>query len=493
MDYNFTSSKRIMAQLLRRTKKCCVKVNFMKRQMEEKWFVGRLDVWIGHGSIWTDFEYSFSFFRSHFQLLQKLSFADASSTTSSPCHEPSQKCCHRNMYVPQINRTPTRHRVAPSPEHRPAANAFRLAKSSNHQNTNANNNNNNQVAHIFDDFHHSNQSLHSQTGHLSKLFRIRKSASSTKRAAPPPTTTKQTPTATTPASSPPKNTNRMNNAKHLMGAVATNQNGQQQRPKKRFNQSAIERTPTTTALPGDDEEIIFTENRIYAAATAASPNAANESPVNHNENTSTPSKQHTKHSFRAMTTIECFSKASTDMHANSVNRSSSTGAVPATATNSKSFTKEIVFEKVKLNHGERTAVSANSPQSARYPIQCIPFGCHSNSGSPINHHYSDSEYDNLNETFYHSEHSARSPKAMQPQYDDDTWDFLAGSRTDEYHNVVLTPSHPPLSNRRLYEIHYEAAVSSRRSSISTAETWIDDETFDNSFNEELEKRCATYC
>lgn len=405
------------------------------------------------------------------------------------------------MYVPQINRTPTRHRVAPSPEHRPVANAFRQAKSSQHQktNTNMNNNNNNQVAHIFDDFHHSNQSLHSQTGHLSKFFRLRKSASSTKRttSAASPTTTAQTLSATikssSPATLPPKNTNRMNNAKHLMGAPATNQNGQQQRQKKRFNQSAIERTPPTTVLTGEDEEIIFTENRIYTAATAASP-TANETPMNRNENTSTPSKQHTKHSFRAMTTIECFSKASTDMHANSLNRSCSASAVTAAATNSKMFTKEIVFEKVKLNHGDQTVPSASSPQNARYPIECIPFGFQSDSGSPINHHYSDSEYDNLNETFYHSEHRIRSPKATRPQYDDDTWDFLAGSRTDDdYHNVVLTPSHPPLSNRRLYEIHYEAAVSSRRSSISTAETWIDDETFDNSFNEELEKRCATYC
>lgn len=268
-----------------------------------------------------------------------------------------------------------------------------------------------------------------------------------------------------------------------MGAAVADKNGQQQPQKKRFNHSAVERMPSTTSamLPGDEEEIIFTENRIYAAAEA-SPTAA-EQRVNHNENTSTPSKQHTtKHSFRAMTTIECFSKGSADSHANSVNRSSSAAAMTATATNSKIVKKEIVFEKVKLHRGERT-----SPQSVR------PFGFQSMSGSPIHHHYSDSEYDNLNETFYHSEHSVRMPNATRVQYDDDTWDFLAGSRAEPYHNVVLTPTHPPLSNRRLYEIHYEAAVSSRRSSISTAETWIDDETFDNSFNEELEKRCATYC
>lgn len=40
-------------------------------------------------------------------------------------------------------------------------------------------------------------------------------------------------------------------------------------------------------------------------------------------------------------------------------------------------------------------------------------------------------------------------------------------------------------------IHYEyVGSSSRRTSVSTMETWIDDEIFDNSFNEELEKRCT---
>lgn len=34
--------------------------------------------------------------------------------------------------------------------------------------------------------------------------------------------------------------------------------------------------------------------------------------------------------------------------------------------------------------------------------------------------------------------------------------------------------------------------SSRRTSISTVETWVEDEIFDNSFNEELERRCASF-
>ncbi|XP_053676460.1 uncharacterized protein LOC128726666 [Anopheles nili] len=51
-------------------------------------------------------------------------------------------------------------------------------------------------------------------------------------------------------------------------------------------------------------------------------------------------------------------------------------------------------------------------------------------------------------------------------------------------------------NCKQYEIDTDVVwrstrCSSRRTSASTVETWIDDETFDNSFNEELERRCAT--
>jgi hypothetical protein len=43
---------------------------------------------------------------------------------------------------------------------------------------------------------------------------------------------------------------------------------------------------------------------------------------------------------------------------------------------------------------------------------------------------------------------------------------------------------------KAYEIDFENWQSSRRSSIDTVETWIEDEVFDNSFNEELERRVA---
>ncbi|XP_052859605.1 uncharacterized protein LOC128266855 [Anopheles cruzii] len=75
--------------------------------------------------------------------------------------------------------------------------------------------------------------------------------------------------------------------------------------------------------------------------------------------------------------------------------------------------------------------------------------------------------------------------------------------------VVVEPKHPQYRpafqvqtdvwenlNNKHYEIDTDVVwrstrCSSRRTSASTVETWIDDETFDNSFNEELERRCAT--
>ncbi|XP_058459906.1 uncharacterized protein LOC131435748 [Malaya genurostris] len=58
-------------------------------------------------------------------------------------------------------------------------------------------------------------------------------------------------------------------------------------------------------------------------------------------------------------------------------------------------------------------------------------------------------------------------------------------RTDIWQNL----------NNKNYEIDsdviWRTSNSSRRTSASTVETWIEDEVFDNSFNEELERRCAT--
>ncbi|KAL1376424.1 hypothetical protein pipiens_016902 [Culex pipiens pipiens] len=69
------------------------------------------------------------------------------------------------------------------------------------------------------------------------------------------------------------------------------------------------------------------------------------------------------------------------------------------------------------------------------------------------------------------------PKVYPPPYQ---------VRTDIWQNL----------NNKNYEIDSDvvwrtSSSNSRRTSASTVETWIEDEVFDNSFNEELERRCAT--
>ncbi|XP_058124292.1 uncharacterized protein LOC131282091 [Anopheles ziemanni] len=76
---------------------------------------------------------------------------------------------------------------------------------------------------------------------------------------------------------------------------------------------------------------------------------------------------------------------------------------------------------------------------------------------------------------------ASTPQRKQPQYRP-----AFQVQTDVWENL----------NNKHYEIDTDVVwrstrCSSRRTSASTVETWIDDETFDNSFNEELERRCTT--
>lgn len=96
-----------------------------------------------------------------------------------------------------------------------------------------------------------------------------------------------------------------------------------------------------------------------------------------------------------------------------------------------------------------------------------------------------SEYDNVNKLFWHSHDS---DSVITEHFYADAQNIV---------NWALVPV-PSTANNNLIknvnEIHYDVSSSvSRRTSISTNETWIDDEEFDNSFNEELELRCAKYC
>lgn len=337
-----------------------------------------------------------------------MSFSDSSSAPS----QIGERCSHRNRYVQQINRTPNRCKIAPSPEHS-VINAFQFQSSS----TSPSNN-----SLIFSDFHHTNNNHQRTNQNLRKCFQA-------SRGAKDPT--------------------------YLNEEIRAN---------------ALHRGRSTAATTSfSEEEIIFTENKIYVGMAEAK------------------SRKHSR---------------------------------PCSARENNAA-NEVIFEKVQLN---RRTNHTNSSPSGRVGCSnhnmghdCYPFETSADvsfngslqsspsydfeDGSPTKRL---SEYDNLNETFWHSHiHDSgigRSSTKGDCMTNDghcksayaDTWDFLTASK-------CTPPPIPPTANANMvqnkYEIHYESAVSasSRRTSISTLETWIDDEVFDNSFNEELEKRCAKLC
>lgn len=375
---------------------------------------------------------------------------------SSPSHSTSQKCCHRHLYTQQVNRTPTRHRIAPSPNHQPAT-AF-------NSNNNRIKSTSNAYPHILDDFHHSSQSLRSSHGNLSKLFRIRKSSTSS---CSPSSKSKQS-----------KNTNNMNNAKHLMTITSSSIESPNARKKQCNHNANISPSPPPQMVNQcDEDEIIFTENRIYVA-------------------TSGRNGTHKKYHSNSIT-LDRISKSSENRE-NVANQS--------TASSPKSLEKEIIFDKMKSTKIERKMLPLsplathshphnNCKNQFRHPNKNIfetSTDIPSCGSSPSNYRYS--EYDNLNESFYrtHNCDSNESGKMHNPNAYIESWDFVNNQNDEDFSNVTMSPYDSNKKNPRICEINYEAAMPSRRSSISTAETWIDDETFDNSFNEELEKRCATY-
>ncbi|XP_055530586.1 uncharacterized protein LOC129721714 [Wyeomyia smithii] len=92
------------------------------------------------------------------------------------------------------------------------------------------------------------------------------------------------------------------------------------------------------------------------------------------------------------------------------------------------------------------------------------------------------------------EHSSWNPFSEEPTQPSSTPPQLVTGKTYPPPYQVRTDIWQSLNNKN-YEIDsdviWRTSNSSRRTSASTVETWIEDEVFDNSFNEELERRCAT--
>lgn len=508
------------------------------------------------------------------------------------------------MYVQQINRTPTRCKIAPSPDHYPSnVNAF-ASKSSltkdnrnscilddfhhtnslcniniNNNNNNINHNNNNNVN--ISSNKHNNSQRNNNSNNLSRIFRIRQSML-------------------------PKQTNHTNTNRNCCNLTsgkckATNNDFSNFKHNARSKQSnemsmasispvssSISSALSPSPLIFEDEEIIFTENQIYIGINehrqmnnhnnnnnhnCSSYNKIRNNDTNLNENfIGNNSNGYGGGDGCAGSSKKLQDKSTFNLVTGNVFNLKKNGAKqgcgPGSSDTMMNGNANDVFEKVKMDKARKSSSPFSSPtghdgffnsssinnnNSIFMDSNSInnsvlsggaDFNCHNNSikakqdalnrqhflfGSNLDLIYDDdlkcasafdyevdnsptkrlSEYDNLNETFCLSHAMCKQNNANRNKYLADnndsgygngtyaeTWDFLnnrpSHSPSSQSSTTASTTNCKPLS-KKLYEIHYETAVSgsSRRTSISTIETWIDDEVFDNSFNEELEKRCAS--
>lgn len=519
-----------------------------------------------------------------FQLLRKLSFSNTSSPSTSPTyHDTSQKCCHRKLYVQQINRTPNRCKIAPSPDHYTSnANAFASKSSLNKECRNS---------YILDDFHHSNSIVNNtnnksqrnnSSNNLSRIFRIRQSTLSKQAKNKSKHACGLVSSSATTAKCKNddclnshdmhnNNSNNLNN-NNINNNKNNNNNSSSNCSKQSIECSMATISPISSSISSsavspsplifEDEEIIFTENQIYIGINEHHHHHHHHRHLGNNGGRCKNATNLNERWCECEATQKYHEKSTFDLVTGNLFNSKRPNSTYRTngVCGDVHSDHEHVFEKVGIDKSKKP-----SPFTSPMGNECF-FDGNSNStsgnisgnhkgnidGPSVNysgtsskskqqitrHHflfdsnldlsYDDglkctfdhevdnsptkrlSEYDNLNETFCLShatcskQNSSNRSKYLAENNDSgygngtyaETWDFL-NSRP------IHTPSTPssttasttntrPLS-KKLYEIHYETAVSgsSRRTSISTIETWIEDEVFDNSFNEELEKRCAS--
>ncbi|XP_065082083.1 uncharacterized protein LOC135704529 [Ochlerotatus camptorhynchus] len=197
--------------------------------------------------------------------------------------------------------------------------------------------------------------------------------------------------------------------------------------------------------------------------------------------------------------------------------------------------EEIVFEKVKFDRNKRylrnetssPSTASNRSQSgftvapSADSILSISFECKpshplsqfaeatSKSDDFVDswrNYNVNSRWNKVSKNPWELEASKADSPAVSPQHRSSWNPFIDSSpASDSPVHQPTTKAYPPpyqvrtdiwqnLNNKN-YEIDsdviWRTSNSSRRTSASTVETWIEDEVFDNSFNEELERRCAT--
>ncbi|XP_062549738.1 uncharacterized protein LOC134214362 [Armigeres subalbatus] len=208
---------------------------------------------------------------------------------------------------------------------------------------------------------------------------------------------------------------------------------------------------------------------------------------------------------------------------------------PVPGGSSTGYCEEIVFEKVKFDRNKRymrngassPSTASNRSQNGSAVVQSadsilsISFDCKQD--HPLSQYAEatsksddfvdswrnynvNSRWNKVAKNPWELEASKVESPTVSPHHRSSWNPFVDSSSASESPvHTATTKTYPPLYqvrtdvwqnlNNKSYEIDsdviWRTSNSSRRTSASTVETWIEDEVFDNSFNEELERRCAT--
>lgn len=267
------------------------------------------------------------------------------------------------------------------------------------------------------------------------------------------------------------------------------------------------------------EDIVFTDNQIYIGLKEMM-NAQNSTATNRAH------KRVDKTPFNMVSNMDTQNQGIHKNYAKTFHESS--------------LSDQILFEKVKYDANKRylqtSPVSTSSATSSRLADIADPISYRAFLYDPASQPRTSSMYVNDERDTSFTQHwPSRRKSAGQPRqgarllrnevpgapdynwqnaYDNDNGYVEQNSILDNHRNRIRSSSPTPVSPHHqspppgitldtlmnnnygtngAYYYERASASFSRRSSISTTETWVDDESFDNSFNEELEKRCEAVC
>lgn len=238
-----------------------------------------------------------------------------------------------------------------------------------------------------------------------------------------------------------------------------------------------------------EDNVVFTDNRIYCGI--------NENNINNMSNNNKVGK---KRSFRT--------SATNYYHENLINDNNNRHQ-----GNEQKCSRKLNFYESNRNHqatnvAEITFEKVNFDKNKKYmQTSPIPSTSSGNSSLLLEKYLSNSPLPHVLDQHHHQHHHI--PASLQYDEDDANGNFQAASDSNYRLHEQTRNFQSWLDHKKQYtlypkmlfddccnkdiindpEIHYENISCSRRTSISTTETWIDDEMYDNSFNEELEKRC----